>query len=82
MKGISRRTRACAVVAATGVAVLAGAGAAQAQRPASVGDGVPTGQGSVQLFNYGGYISTGANTGAANPIPASTSLRPPTAPSA
>jgi sugar phosphate isomerase/epimerase len=25
----------------------------------------------VQLFNYGGYISTGANTGAANPIPAS-----------
>jgi sugar phosphate isomerase/epimerase len=71
MKGISRRTRACAVVAATGVAVLAGAGAAQAQRPASVGDGVPTGQGSVQLFNYGGYISTGANTGAANPIPAS-----------
>ena len=35
MKGISRRTRACAVVAATGVAVLAGAGAAQAQRPAS-----------------------------------------------
>jgi sugar phosphate isomerase/epimerase len=70
MKGISRRTRACAVVAATGVAVLAGAGAAQAQRPASVGDGVPTGQGSVQLFNYGGYISTGANTGAANPIPA------------
>ena len=68
MKGISRRTRACAVVAATGVAVLAGAGAAQAQRPASVGDGVPTGQGSVQLFNYGGYISTGADTGAANPI--------------
>ena len=44
MKGISRRTRACAVVAVTGVAVLAGAGAAQAQRPASVGDGVPTGQ--------------------------------------
>ena len=43
--------------------------AAQAQRPASVGDGVPTGQSSVQLFNYGGYISTGANTGAANPIP-------------
>ena len=25
----------------------------------------------MQLFNYGGYISTGVNTGAANPIPAS-----------
>ena len=35
MKGISRRARACAVVAATGVAVLAGSTAAQAQRPAS-----------------------------------------------
>jgi sugar phosphate isomerase/epimerase len=56
-------------MAATGVAALAGAGAAFAQeRPASVGDGVPTGQGSVQLFNYGTYISSGGNTGAANPI--------------
>ena len=52
MKGISRHARACAVVAATGVAVLAGASAAHAQRPALVGDGVPTGQGSVQMFNY------------------------------
>ena len=32
MKGISRRARACAVVAVTGVAVLASAGAASAQR--------------------------------------------------
>ena len=68
MKGISRRTRACAVVAVTGVAVLATAGAANAQRPASTGDGIPTGQASVQMFNYGGYISSGGNTGAANPI--------------
>jgi sugar phosphate isomerase/epimerase len=58
MKGISRR--ACAVVAAAGVAALAAAPAAHAQRPASVGDGVPTGQGSVQLFNYGGFIGSGS----------------------
>ena len=58
MKGISRRARACAVVAATGVAVLAGAGdRAGAARPAKTGDGVPTGQGASQMFNYGGYIS-------------------------
>ena len=31
MKGISRHARACAVVAATGVAVLAGSGVAHAQ---------------------------------------------------
>ena len=48
--------------------MLAGAGAAQAQRPATVGDGVPTGQLSVQMFNYGSYISNGGSTGAANPI--------------
>ncbi len=48
--------------------MLAGAGAAQAQRPASVGDGVPTGQLGVQMFNYGTYISNGGSTGAANPI--------------
>src|ERR1700754_4428448 len=59
MKGISRRARACAAIAVTGATVLATAGAAQAQRPASVGDGVPTGQGSVQMFNYGGFINNG-----------------------
>src|SRR6478735_3808853 len=60
MKGISRRARACAAVAATGAAVLATAGMAQAQAPASVGEGVPTGQGSVQMFNYGGFIGSGS----------------------
>ena len=60
MKGISRRARACAVVAATGVAVLAGATAANAQRPAKAGDGIPTGQMSTQMFNYGGYLNNGA----------------------
>jgi sugar phosphate isomerase/epimerase len=59
MKGISRRARACAVVAVTGVAVLATSNAAQAQRPAKVGDGIPTGQGSVQMFNYGSFIQHG-----------------------
>ena len=64
MKGISRRTRTCAALAATGVVALAGASMAQAQtRPASVGDGVPTGQGSVQLFNYGGWINNAGGAG-------------------
>ncbi|HET6547609.1 MAG TPA: hypothetical protein VFG79_04060, partial [Solirubrobacter sp.] len=57
-------------MAATGAAMLAMAGAASAQdRPASVGEGVPTGQGGVQMFNYGTYISSGGRTGDANPIP-------------
>ncbi|HEX6023420.1 MAG TPA: sugar phosphate isomerase/epimerase [Solirubrobacter sp.] len=62
------RARSCVAIAVTGIAVLAAAGPAQAQRPASVGDGVPTGQGSVQLFNYGNYLSRGANEGD-NPPP-------------
>ncbi len=66
MRSSFRRARSCAVVAAA--AVLMAAPAASAQRPASVGDGVPTGQLGVQMFNYGGYLNNGANTGAANPI--------------
>ena len=54
MKGISRRARTCAVVAATGVAVLASSASAQAQRPAKTGNGIPAGQASTQMFNYGG----------------------------
>ena len=68
MKGLSRRALACAVTAASGAAMLVGAAAAQAQKPASVGDGVKTGQLSVQMFNYGGYINNGGGTGAANPV--------------
>jgi sugar phosphate isomerase/epimerase len=68
MKGISRRARACAVLATAGVVVLSSASAASAQRPVKVGDGVPTGQGSVQMFNYGNFISVGGNTGDASPI--------------
>ena len=58
MKGISRRARTCAVVAATGVAVLAASSAAaNAQRPRQHGDGLPTGQTGMQMFNFGGYIN-------------------------
>jgi sugar phosphate isomerase/epimerase len=67
MKGISRRARTCAVAAVTTATVLATAGAAHAQRPASVGDGVPTGQGSVQLFNYGGWLNNAGGQGATPP---------------
>jgi sugar phosphate isomerase/epimerase len=56
-----------AAATAAGFALI-GAGAAQAQRPASLGDGIKTGQLGTQLFNYGGYISNGGNTGAANPV--------------
>jgi sugar phosphate isomerase/epimerase len=63
MRRVSVRASSCAVLAATSVALVAGAGTAHAQRPASVGDGVPTGQGSVQMFNYGNYLSRGANEG-------------------
>lgn len=71
MKGLSRRARACAVTAVAGIATLAGAAAAQAQDPpASVGDGIKTGQMSVQMFNYGSYLNNGSpqSTGPANPI--------------
>jgi sugar phosphate isomerase/epimerase len=55
-------------VAVAGVTVLATSSAAHAQRPEKVGDGANTGQIGVQMFNYGTYISSGGNTGAANPI--------------
>ena len=57
MKGISRRARTCAVAAVTGVAVLTSAGAAQAQRPASLGEGLPVGQTGMQMFNFSRYIT-------------------------
>jgi sugar phosphate isomerase/epimerase len=58
MKAITRR--ACVAVAAACITALAASPVAHAQRPASVGDGAPTGQGSVQLFNYGGFIGSGS----------------------
>jgi hypothetical protein len=70
MKGISRRARACAVVAVTGVAVLAGSGVAQAQSEGRqrTGDGIPTGQMGTQMFNYGGYLNNGGNVANATAI--------------
>ena len=65
MKGVSRRALACA---AAGTMLLAGASTAQAQRPEKLGDGVKTGQLGVQLFNYGGYLNNGGNTGTPNPV--------------
>ncbi|RKQ88283.1 sugar phosphate isomerase/epimerase [Solirubrobacter pauli] len=70
MKGISRRTRACAAVA--GLAIFASAASAQAQtRPEKVGDGIPTGQMSVQMFNYGSFIQHGLRTSFGPELPMS-----------
>ncbi len=70
MKGISRRARACAVVAATGVAVLAVSAPALAQSEGRqrTGDGIPTGQMGTQMFNYGGYISNGGSAATTSAI--------------
>jgi sugar phosphate isomerase/epimerase len=65
MTKVSRRALVCAAAA---TAALAAAPAAHAQRPAKVGDGVPTGQLGVQMFNYGSYLNNGGSTGDANPI--------------
>jgi sugar phosphate isomerase/epimerase len=66
MEGIARRASACAAVAAAAAAVFAGS--ANAQFTAlHTGDGVPTGQGSVQLFNYGGWLNNAGGQGAAPP---------------
>ncbi len=74
MRALRRRAIGCAAVAATG-AVLLAAGSAQAQKPEKVGNGIPTGQMGVQLFNYGGFISNGGGLGASPPaalvVPAS-----------
>jgi sugar phosphate isomerase/epimerase len=67
MKGISRRARACAAVAVTGVAVLASAGSVYASPEDHSADGAPTGQGSVQLFNYGGFIQNGGGVTGGSP---------------
>src|SRR4051794_33204233 len=67
MKGISRRARACAAVAMTGAIALGSAGVAQAGVNDKFGEGTPTGQGSVQLFNYGGFISNGAGVTGGSP---------------
>src|SRR3954454_16716727 len=69
MKGFSRRGRArvCTAAVVTGAAVLATAGVAQAGVNDKFGEGVPTGQSSVQLFNYGGFISNGGGVTGGRP---------------
>src|SRR3954452_21850873 len=47
-------------VAATVAAFLGLASAAQAQRPASLGDGTPWGQTGIQLYDFNGYLTNGA----------------------
>ncbi len=66
MRALRRRAIGCAAAAATG-AVLLAAASAQAQRPEKTGDGIPTGQMSVQMFNYGGYMNNGGGLGATPP---------------
>src|ERR1700753_2265684 len=58
MKGLMK-VRAGAALAAAGI-VLAGAGSAEAARPASLGAGVPVGQSGVQLYDWSNYLSNGA----------------------
>ena len=74
MKRISRRARACVVVAASGVAVLASSTAAQAAvRPATLGPGVASpGQLSIQQFNFASYIGSG--NGELNPPAPATNM--------
>ena len=62
-----RRAIGFAAVAASGAVLVAGASAAQAQIPATVGDGIKTGQMGVQLFNYGGWLNNAGEQGPAPP---------------
>ena len=67
MRALRRRAIGCAAFAATGAVLMVTAGAAQAQRPATTGDGIPTGQMGVQMFNYGGWLNNAGGQGAAPP---------------
>jgi hypothetical protein len=59
MQGARRSRIGAAAVLAT-AALLATAAVAQAQRPPTLGDGAPSGQSGIQLFNFSGYLSNGA----------------------
>ena len=54
-----RKVRRAAAAALTTGALLATAGAAQAQRPPSMGEGAPVGQSGIQLYNFRDYLSGG-----------------------
>src|SRR6185295_2180043 len=51
--------RAAAAVVGTAAFLTCAAGA-EAQRPASLGAGAPAGQSGIQLYNFSGYLSSGA----------------------
>jgi sugar phosphate isomerase/epimerase len=74
--------RAGAAIVAAG-AILSCAATAQAQRPADLGAGAPTGQMGVQLYDWSNYISSGAGeiTCPASPAPPTTDCVAPPAPS-
>src|SRR4051794_25907544 len=67
---------------ALGVALLAAAPAAHAQRAASVGPGTPWGQTGIQLYDFNNYLSNGAGeiTCPAPPAPATANCVGPPAP--
>jgi sugar phosphate isomerase/epimerase len=54
-----RKVRAGVALATAGV-VLTCAASAQAQRPPSLGEGAPSGQSGIQLYNFSGYLNNGA----------------------
>jgi hypothetical protein len=55
-----RKVRTAMAAALTTGALLASASAAQAQRPASMGQGAPVGQSGVQLYNFRDYLTNGS----------------------
>jgi sugar phosphate isomerase/epimerase len=81
LKGFGK-ARVSAVAVAAG-AILSCTGTAQAQRPADLGAGAPTGQMGVQLYDWSNYISSGAGeiTCPAAPDPATPDCVAPPAPS-
>src|SRR4051812_28409059 len=61
MKGLKGRARRCAAAAAIGtMALSASTGVAQAQRPATMGAGLPVGQTGTQMFSFSRYITGSA----------------------
>jgi sugar phosphate isomerase/epimerase len=81
LKGFGKVRVGAAMVAAG--AILSCTGTAQAQRPADLGAGAPTGQMGVQLYDWSQYISSGAGeiTCPASPAPPTTDCVAPPAPS-
>ncbi|MDA0159468.1 sugar phosphate isomerase/epimerase [Solirubrobacter ginsenosidimutans] len=80
MNGFGVRVGAAIVAAG---AILSCAATAQAQRPADLGAGAPSGQMGVQLYDWSNYISSGAGeiTCPAAPAPPTTDCVAPPAPS-